>query len=162
VYAGTLPDHEIELAPATESAYNVGCQMGSLDLSRPGTQHSLVVLEFGGQTLVNGTWGATLYGGPDSTNAQILSAAEEYAHGYWACTGSDTASVAEVALGTNNSTGSSNVTYASGQAWAQMVNSFATFLGSLAWGNQVFAAGSNDIEPGFGNPGPADSWVDGY
>ncbi len=142
--------------------YTVGCQMGSLDLSRPGTQHSLVVLEFGGQTTINGVWGATLYGGPNSTNAQVLAAVKEYAHGYWLCTGSDVNSVAEVALGTNNSNGASTVTYASGQSWAGLVNSFASWLGTVAYGNQVVAAGSNDIEPGFGDPGPARSWVDGY
>jgi type IV secretory pathway VirB2 component (pilin) len=142
--------------------YDLGCQMGDLDYSRAGTQHALVVLEFGGPTTVNGVQGATLYDGPNSTNSQILAAVKEYAHGYWVCAGTDTTSVVEVGIGTNNSTGNSNVTNASGKAWAQMVSSFATWLGTVSYGNQVLAAGANDIEPGFGAAANARAWVDGY
>ncbi|MFG2169306.1 hypothetical protein [Micromonospora chersina] len=142
--------------------YDLGCRMGDLDYSRPGTQHTLVVLQFGGPTLVNGVQGATLYDGPNSTTSQILAAVKEYAHGYYLCAGSDTSSVVEVGIGTNNNTGTSYVTSASGKAWAQMVSSFGTWLGTVPYGNQVLAAGANDIEPGFGAAANARAWVDGY
>jgi hypothetical protein len=162
--AVTAPPYGISVYVTTNSPtnlYNLGCQMGTVDKNRAGTQATKVALDFGGPTTVNGVQGATLFGGPNSTTSQILAAVKEYAHGYWVCTGSDTTSVAEVAVGTNNSTGSS-VTTANGTAWANMVNSFGSWLNTVAYGNQVDAAGANDIEPGFGNPGPARNWVNGY
>lgn len=162
----TAPPEGVSIYVTTRShtaLYDLGCDMGNLDRSRPGSQKSKVVLDFGGAKVFSSTsYGATLFGGPDSTTGQILGAVKEYAHGYWVCTGSDTGSVAEVAIGTNNSTGSDDVTAAHGKAWAKMVNNFASWLGTVPYGNQVLAAGANDIEPGFGNPGPARNWVGGY
>jgi hypothetical protein len=70
--------------------------------------------------------------------------------------------VAEVAIGTNTSTSASSITYAAGRAWAQMVNSFASWLGTVLYGSQVIAAGGNDIETSWAAPSVARSWVDGY
>ena len=103
-----------------------------------------------------------MYNGPNSTLAQILAAAKGYAEGYWVCVGADLDSVAEVAIGTNTSTSASSITYAAGRAWAQMVNSFASWLRTVLYGSQVIAAGGNDIETSWAAPSVARSWVDGY
>lgn len=161
----TAPPEGVSIYVTTRSPtdhYNLGCAMGRIDLNRSGTQTTKVVLDYGGARVFSNGFGATLFGGPDSTTGQILSAVKEYARGYWNCTGSDVTSIAEVAIGTNNSTGSSNVTYAHGQAWGRMVNDFGSWLSTVSYGKQVRAAGANDIEPGFGNPGPARNWANGY
>jgi hypothetical protein len=119
----------------------------------------VVALSFGGMVNLNGGYGASIWSAPDISLTEVVNLAEQYANGYYQCTSSDYSSIAEVALTTNNSL---VTTTAAGTAWANMVNSFATWLGQNAAGAQVEAAGGNDIEPDFSDPGPARNWVSGY
>ncbi len=160
--AATAPPEGISLYITSSSITNMhtlGCQMGTLDLQRAGTQSTIVSLEFGGMLTVSGTWGASMYGGTNQKLSVVLSLAEAYATSFWQCTGADLTSTAEVALTTNSSL---SITSAAGSAWAGMVNSFGSWLSANPAGNQVLAAGGNDIEPGWSDPAPIRSWVSGY
>lgn len=140
--------------------FNLGCEMGHIDRDRPGAQNTRVVLFFGAPRMVSGTYGASLWGGPNSTTATILEVVKEYARGYYNCTEDDVMSIAEIAIGTSND--GATVNAAHGQAWANMVNDFGSWLVSSGYTSQVDPAGAIDIEPGFGDPGPARDWVTGY
>ena len=143
--------------------YNTGYQAGQTDLNLAGTQTSLSILDFGqpwdsggvyGTWSFNGTYGRFL------SNALILDGLKQFALGYYYGTGADTTSTMKVIAGTNNY--GSKSTYAHGQAWAQMVNDFGTWLSQNSPGSQVAARAGDDIEPDFSSATSARSWVNGY
>ena len=112
-------------------------------------RQGVVVLSFGKQ--VSG--GANGFG-QVIPNAQIVATTSAWAAGLAECGPGPW----EVALGTSNSGG---------------VTAFNGYLGGRAWANLVAAAraesdprvviaGAVDLEPGWGPPGQARAWVDGY
>ena len=142
-------------------AYNQGCNLGSLDLGRAGTQRSIVVLEFGAMSSTSSGWKVSAYSGTDMTLAQARSMVQEFGHGYWVCTGSDLASTVYVGFGTNNSAGT--VTSAAGAALAAQA--------TTAWNTmdanwpQSHGIGANDFESwghGSSSSTAARAWIDGY
>lgn len=64
----------------------------------------------------------------------------------------------ELALGTSNSGGVTPTSgFFAGVAWAQMINEVRTVADP-----RVIISAANDLEPGWGPPGQARAWVDGY
>lgn len=140
---------------STTVAYNLGCNQGNADRTN-GNVDSWVVLDYGAQ---NSALTGAYYPATSTfiANASIQATAQEFAHGYWVCTGSDTASTLHLSIGTNNS--GSTVTYAAGQAWANLVNAVSSTV-SANWG-QVIVHGANDIEP-WGSYANVLNWANGY
>jgi hypothetical protein len=135
--------------------YNEGCSQGSAG------ERGVVVLDFGKPWQQNSTYGTKLY--PDWTQfystPEIEVAAEYFLRGYWDC--SPPGAFLTLAIGTNNS--GSQVTNAHGQAWAQMVNNVAIWIGSPpSYASKEAVAGANDIEALWNNKTISRAWVDGY
>ncbi len=135
--------------PNSTQAYTLGCNQGKYDAGFNPVVNSEVVLDFGGPS---GTGDGTLnYSG-------IESAGEQFARGYYVCTGGDTTSVLRLGLGTNNS---ADVTYNDGVTWANTVKVVANWVSTYLTG-QVVVIGANDIEPGWSSFAAAKSWVQGF
>ncbi|GCE19565.1 hypothetical protein KDK_33650 [Dictyobacter kobayashii] len=133
--------------------------MGRADASHSPVINSEVVLDFGGQ-LSNGS-GALMINGVTISNAQIEAVAEEFAHGYWHCTGSgDTSSVLKLGIGTNNSY--YDVSSAGGKTWVNMVAAVQSYNHSKGYDSQVVMMGANDMEPGFGSASSTIAWAQGF
>ncbi|GHO87888.1 hypothetical protein [Dictyobacter formicarum] len=144
---------------STSSSYNWGCNMGKADASHSPVINSEVVLDFGGQ-LSNGS-GTLMINGITISNAQIEAVAEEFAHGYWDCTGlNDTTSVLKLGIGTNNSY--YDVSYGGGQTWVNVVAAAQAYDHSKGYDSQVVMMGANDMEPGFGSASSTISWSQGF
>ena len=160
------------------TAYNLGCNQGSFDASH-GNADSQVSLDFFAQkSAANGGSGTTSSGitGVTFSTSQIESDAEQFAYGYWVCTGGDLTSVLRLSITTNNSsigvaTGNSTTTAkAYGAKWAAIVNVVASWTQthpstSNPVSQQVDVWGGNDIEPSWGGSSSralTRAWVDGY
>ena len=148
----------------TSWLYNMGCFLGTSDLNTPGPQDSLVLLDFGYPTYINGKYGANLLGYGAVTTDQITSAALQFAWGYYVCTGSDYDLHLRVGIGTNNYPGDdhSSVTFEHGAAWAKMINQMNDWLVAQNVSGQVDFAGANDIELSWNKPASSIQWLDGY
>lgn len=144
---------------STSTSYTWGCNMGKADASHSPPTNSEVVLDFGGQ-LSNGS-GSLMINGVSITNAQIEAVAEEFAHGYWDCTGTgDATSVLKLGIGTNNSY--YDVSYAGGQTWVNVVAAVQAYNHSKGYASQVTMMGANDLEPGFGSASGSIAWAQGF
>ena len=85
-----------------------------------------------------------------------------YAHGYYICTGSDTTTVAELAVSTNNSY---SVGSSWGTQWANQVKETAGTVSGTVYHTQVSVVGGNDIETFSKGPGliqPTIDWMNAY
>ncbi len=143
--------------------YNTGYQTGQADLSLPGTQYSLVILDFGQPWQSSGTYGTWSFNatyGRFLSNSVIKESAKYFALGYYYGTGSDIQSQLRMVIGTNNY--GLYTTYGHGQAWAQLVKDVGTWLAGNSVGSQVTVRGGSDIEVGYSSPSTAFSWVNGY
>lgn len=146
--------------------YHLGCELGSRDQAEPGAQDSVVVLDFGYPlyTAENG-YGADLFGFGPVGLSEIRIAAQGFAEGYYACTGSDPDSNLVLGLGTNNKPSSLNTTEkmtAHGTVWARMVNTLNQTLLDNNMLQQVQAYGASDIELGWNSPTQSKAWLTGY
>ncbi|MGI0025452.1 MAG: hypothetical protein ACREA4_09965, partial [Nitrososphaera sp.] len=93
----------------------------------------------------------------------IKEAARRFAKGYYFGSGSDTASLLFIFLGTSNSAINNQTDqflYNHGAAWVQMVKDAAT--ATQGYASQVQIRGGVDIEPGFSSFGKAAQWALGY
>jgi hypothetical protein len=143
------------LSTSTTTAYTLGCDQGQYDASN-GDADSEVFLDFGGQT--HARTGTELITGTVISNATVESLAEQFASGYYECTGSDSSSVLNLAIGTNNSLYS--VDTGGGKTWAGVVNAVASWVdGNTA---QVAVWGGDDIEPSWSSPSAAINWSNGF
>lgn len=141
---------------STSAAYNLGCNQGHYDANL-GNINSAVVLDFGMQT----SSGSYDFSNAYLSYAQIEAVAEEFSHGYWACTGSDATSVLDLGIGTSNWT-NGVVTYSAGQAWANAVNAAENYNQSQGYSSQVTLMGADDIEPSWHDHTSTINWVNGY
>ncbi len=146
-------------------AYDRGCTAGSADLDEPGAQTRYVVLDFGAMyETASGGWNVTAFGGPDFALYKARNMVQEWAKGYFNCTGSDVQSVAYIGLGTNNSGG--DVTYAAGVELATKAQGAIDNLD--AEGGYTFQGrpiGANDFEDwgqGSGLNTQSRNWINGY
>jgi hypothetical protein len=140
------------LSTNTTTAYNLGCNQGNYDASHSDAD-SEVFLDFGGQ--VSG--GTELINGIVISNSTVESISEQFAFGYWVCTGADTTSNLNLSVSTNNSIDEGT---SQGETWAGIVNTVTNWVADNA--GQVSVWGGNDIEPGFGSASAAIDWSNGF
>ncbi len=140
------------LSTSTTTAYNLGCNQGDYDASHSDAD-SEVFLDFGGQ--VSG--GTELINATVISNSTVESISEQFAYGYYICTGADTTSNLNLAIGTNNSI---DVGTSQGETWAGVINTVTNWVADNA--GQVTVWGGDDIEPGFGSESAAIDWSNGF
>ena len=146
---------------STSTAYNLGCNQGNSD-AKSGLDSS-TILDFFGQ-VSDGSGTDEDFGESFISNANIESMAENFALGYYACTGNDTTTVDEIGIGTNND-GQDNGT-SGGQTWAAVVTAVVNWVQTNDIG-QVLIVGANDIEvwsdPSVAaDPAGTEDWVKGF
>jgi len=143
-------------------AYGMGYKAGRKDLSLPGAQYSLIVLDFGQPSkrgAVYGTWSFSKKYGRFVSTTVIKNAVKMFARGY--ASGSDTESFVTIAVGTNNY--GPHATYAHGEAWAQMVMDIESWARATPGiKSAVSVNGASDIEVDYSSPQVARSWVNGF
>ncbi|MEO9236637.1 MAG: hypothetical protein ABI418_00970 [Jatrophihabitantaceae bacterium] len=144
--------------------FNLGCAQGQIDFNRAGTQTRVVVLQFGDPAMSGTTYGTLnlSYGEFDSRSV-MLPLALEFAHGYWQCTSSDTASSITLAV-TSSNYGNQVVANPTqqGRAWSNFVTQVRSSVDTAGYGNQVNVQGGYDMEPGFNSGDPSLALLDGY
>jgi hypothetical protein len=133
------------------TGYNEGCAMGGTNAS------GVVVLDFG-EPYYSGGWGTYDYGNAFVTNAQIAAFAEQYAYGYWQCSGAGPR--LELAVGTSNY--GSNVSNAGGVAFGQTINAINSWLVAQNIAYQISIRGANDMELDWNSYATTKAWEDGY
>jgi hypothetical protein len=141
----------------TTTAYNSGCTQGAADAQSP-SQSSEVILDFGTISSL-GTGTLLTMSNTFVTFAQLNAYAEQYAYGYYSCTGSVISSTLNLGIGTNNS--AYYVSSAGGTLWA---NSAVLPVKSWIASNlrQISVFGANDMEPSWTSPSSTIAWVQGY
>jgi hypothetical protein len=148
-----------------QGIYNLGCEQGIKDRDLAGAQDSIVVLDFYGprQRVVNRVteYGLSLLHWAFVPMSEVADYAEQFALGYYICTGADYDSHLRLVIGTNNST-STSVNYEAGRAFGKMVNEVAQWVIDNRLSRQVDIAGGNDMEMGYNTPAATKAWVDGY
>lgn len=150
----------------TSFTYDLGCELGTRDQQEPGTQDSVVVLDFGlpYYSVENG-FGTYLFGFGPVGLSEIRIAAESFAEGYYTCTGSDNDSNLVLGLGTNNKPNSLNTVYkltSHGEHWANMIDYLNQILLDRNMLQQVQAYGASDIELDWNSPTNTKAWLAGY
>jgi hypothetical protein len=140
--------------------WDLGCALGDAVSKGLRPLSAVVILDYGSPQKSGSTQGASLFGAGFRSTATIRHAAEQYGAGYHACVGSTAGANLVVAVGT--STYGSNVTSAHGTAWANMVNAANTTWQGNGVSAHAYAIGADDIEPPWGGPSLARSWVGGY
>jgi len=150
------------------AAYSMGCDLGTHDLNTPGSQDNVVILLFGYPIYANGLYGTMAWskiGGGSLkfvSTAQIRLTVEQFARGYWQCTGTgDTTSQLYLAAGTNNDK-NGVVTKAHGRAWALMTNNINTWVNAMGYSEQIKVRAASDMELGWNSPTVTRAWFDGY
>lgn len=142
--------------------YSMGCSLGTRVEGMPGQQHFWVVLDYGYVFVDNGVWKQHTYGATPNTLGQILQAVQEYAHGFFNCSGTDISSVLYLGWGTNTSGGA--IGHAAGVNFGNRVKDLANYSAYLP-GSQVVGLGANDIEGFPGNGASAADirdWAQGF
>jgi hypothetical protein len=142
-------------------AYNKGYELGQRDLNLAGTQSNIVILHFFRPKVVNGVYGASGYGRFVSVST-IKEMVRRYAEGYYFGTGSDTASVVRILIGTSNDNSAGTVTYDHGSAWMKMVSDTATAIANSGYSSQAKPRGAIDTEMNYSTYTAARAWIDGY
>ena len=122
-----------------------------------------LTLFFGAPTQVGTAYGATLWGAPNLTAAQVGNLAKDFIRGYTWCRASSSYRLL-IGLGTSNGTMDSRSTAwlrNHGKAWATMVNQVAAWANRYYPGSaQVYAAW--DAEPSWSTYDKAHQWMYGY
>ncbi len=153
---------------STATLYDMGCSLGNLLEDGRAPQNALVILAFG-QSLKSGSfYGASIFGGSGGfgSTSEIAAAVQQYARGFWVCTGANTTARLRVAVGTSNYgiTANLGTTEARnhGAAWSRMVTAANSWLADRGYTSQTGVVGANDIEVSWSGPGIARAWVDAY
>jgi hypothetical protein len=137
---------------STTAHYDLGCDRAGRKVS------GVVSLLYGMPVLVSGKYGASLFGGPDATTTKIAAAAKEFVRGFFEC--SSSGAFAFVAFSTSNY--GSNVTYAHGEAWADMVSDISDYADANGYSSRVHVRAGSDMEPSWNGPTTTRAWIDGY
>jgi hypothetical protein len=120
----------------------------------------VTILLYGKPVRVHGTYGASLYGGPDATTGQIASAVKRFAVGYVACA---RGTFVNLVVATSNCCGrKSHVNEEHGRAWARMVNGIGSWLSARGWAGTVRVRGGSDMEPSYNSAARTWRWWHGY
>lgn len=167
--AGSPPPYSSSVYMLTADGtrlYNYGCQVGAKDKALPGTQNSVVILDFGSPVITNGQYGTDLFWMAAVNISQIKAAVENFGRGYYICSDTDSTSQITVGIGTTNyeytHSWSTSTARAHGVAWAQMVNEVNSWLVTYGYSSQVHAVGAIDIEPAWNSVAFSRAWVEGY
>ncbi len=155
------------------TSFDYGCQAGKHDLAIPGKQDTLIILAYGQPWYEDGKMGTWNYNWTFASTDKIAESAKQFAKGYWACSGEDTQSTIELAIGTNNfakyrdgvCTGefcSTKRGYDHGKAWAGMVKNVAEWVAAQGYAGQVTITGANDIELAWNTAAISKAWVQGF
>jgi hypothetical protein len=153
--------------PASEDLwFGLGCNQGTIDANRPGTQNRIVVLDFGSPRLVDGVYGFELPGGASGefrSRQDARSVAVNYALGYWSCTGNDRASVISLAIGTtNNGTQVRDNGHQQGRAFANFVRWITEDVAAGGASSQVKVRAAIDVEMDWNTFPDTREWFQGY
>jgi len=139
----------------------LGCGIGTHDANTPGAQDGLVILDFGKPTNNNGELGVSgMYVNGHVNMPTIVELVKEVADFYRSCSAADPSSHLRIGIGTSNY--GSNVTYAHGAAWANVVNQVNNWLISKGYFARVDAYGASDLELSWNTPSVTINWVNGY
>lgn len=143
-------------------AHQKGCHLGETDRDEPGTQRHVAVLDFGALSQVSGGWEVSAFTGASFSVEKARQMVEQFARGYYGCTGTDTTSTLFIGFGTNNSAGT--ITSAAGKKLANAAIAANDTITQSGW-KQAHAIGANDFEA-FGKPASGSTaskaWIDGY
>lgn len=130
--------------------YNEGCRLGSGIRSQNSQPDALVILDWGQPALSNGVWGTTAFNNGYASPQTIESGTEQFASGFYICTGSDTGAHLRITLGTNNYRVDRLFTTTQmqtlGATWRNMAEVVWQWLVSSSASNQVDVAGGIDAE----------------
>lgn len=154
--------------------FTIGCENGQRDLDTPGTQDSLIVLDFGQPWVENGIYGVSLlHSLYDANPDQVVDASVAFAKGYWACSGLDQTSQIMMAVGVSNygSMGAgksapestkAEYAYTHGAIWGNVVRRISEQVRQLGYASQISVAGAFDAEIAWNTPAVTRSWVNGF
>lgn len=172
-YAATMPPTSPSYygTANTTTSYNAGCSLGTDDKNSGFSGYKYVIISYGAPQYNGTNYGASIFGSGFYTTRQIADAVDQFAKGYYICTGSNTAAKIIIGVGTSNSkaasysifTQGSTVVKNHGSTWSAMVSQIASELISNGWSSQTSVQGAIDIEPNFyGSKTLTRTWVDGY
>jgi hypothetical protein len=139
---------------SSDKAVMLGCWQGD--------KNGRMTLFFGAPTAVGSSYGATLWGAPNLSAAQIGSLVKDFIRGYAYCRNSSSYRLL-IGIGTSNSTIDARSTAwirNHGKTWATMVNQVAAWANRFYPMTQVY--GAWDAEPSWSTYGKADQWMYGY
>jgi hypothetical protein len=139
---------------SSDKAVLLGC--------RQGDKNGRMTLFFGAPTAVGTAYGATLWGAPNLSAAQIGNLAKDFIRGYAYCRQSSSYRLL-IGLGTSNSTiDGRSVAWLNGhgKTWATMVHQVATWSNRYYPMAQVYAAW--DAEPSWSSYAKSEAWMHGY
>jgi hypothetical protein len=161
----TFPPVTYSRYVTTSNMYTMGCNQGKASDAQ-GQHDELVLLNFGDPGWnAAGTFGAwDSYLGGFVPNAAIETNVKNYLQGFWDCTVAGSKSFMNVAPGvTNHGSGiNSSNAQALGVAWGNMVKDLNSWISSKSYTTQLGTLGSADFEPGYGVPGYALAWANGF
>ena len=144
----------------TSDAYDRGCTLGNEARNTSGRQDYVVVLAFGAMINAPNGFKFGQWSHNPITDDEAKQRIQQYAKGFYFCSDTDTDSFLRIAMGTNNDSGA--VGPLAGKAMANRVDEANSWLDNNNYDSQTGAFGANDIELGYGPPGEARDWVDGY
>lgn len=143
--------------------YNLGCDRGTRDGARFGTQRSLVLLDFGQPSSSGSVYGTILFDNfaTFASTSQIANAVQEFGRGYYNCIQAvDPTSTLTIGIGTNNK--EPGTTAAHGQQWATMAKSVQDWFVANGFSSRVSAVGASDMEVEYSAPVTTKAWIDAY
>lgn len=138
-----------------QTHWDLGCDRARKKVAGP------IAFIYGKPVLVGGSYGASLYNGPDATVAQVESAAKQFVQGYRDCAISAPQIIFIIAT-SNFPSDPERVTNAHGQAWANMVDNVASWTIAQGFQQLVNVQGGSDMEPSWNSTTDTRAWVDGY
>jgi hypothetical protein len=138
--------------------YQMGCNAALTKVS------GVTVLIYGKPVVVRGRYGASLYGGPDATIAQIGAAVKAFGRGYYRCSlrSRPHTTFVNLVIATTNCCGRGQVRYEHGRAWARMVNDVGAWLRARGYAGKVRVRGGSDMEPSYNSRWRTWQWWLGY
>jgi hypothetical protein len=161
-YAATAPSYTLShYMKYTDSntLYNMGCNLGTKDRNDGITYDNIVILDFGQPYTSGGVYGTYTYGNAFASLSTIENAMEQYANGFYTCTGSNLSTL-RLVMGTSNY--GSYVSNGHGQSFATSVNNVNTWLSNQGYTQYITAAGGSDMETSWASATTTRSWADGY
>jgi hypothetical protein len=150
----TAPPPTVSLYESTTDSgtlYSQGCSAGH-------GPSGVVVLDFGEPWYQGGQYGTIDFANSFITDDAILHAAANFAQGAWDC--SSSSHNITVAIGTSNY--GSNVQYAEGESWGDMVGSVESFITNNKYTSRVGADGAIDAETEWNSASATYNFVVGY